>query len=1119
MESGYDGLDPSQGRAVEAETNAVVRAGAGSGKTRVLAARYVREARAGLPLESILALTFTRKAAGEMRSRIREALRKDSDPAVRAKAAEFDRAEICTFDSFCARVARSACRAWGMSPDFSQDEDALDALVSSEAFSFILEWRESGAFRALVAANGFQGLQEGVLAVAAKRMCPSSPSDYLSMPGKYESELKAIVVRAMEGLASMRAIASGENGSGSGESHKALLAALAEPLPVSVDDLGTCRSRISAIISIRAMGKQDSIQALKAWKEKAGPEALKALVALDRMPLYAELCSLLFEFQERILAAKRKAGVLGYHDVAVMARDALVRDAALRSYYKDRIRAIMVDEFQDDNALQKEILYLISERRDIRSQRTPEAADLEDGKLFFVGDEKQSIYRFRGADVSVFRSLAKELGSSSGALSLDWNYRSAPGLVDFFNAVFPIVMGDASMSWEAEYSPVKGALSGGPGSRIILLDSEEAYNDDDADGVSDDGEDSDNGMASGEGASDPEETMLEGKESQAWAIAEFIRDSVEGDDPLRVRDGEGERAVKYGDFAVLVRSTNLQAPLERFFRLMDVPYSAQSLCAFWSDAPANDILAALRASAYPGDRNAIAAYLRSPFARLGDALVSRILLEDAPRSRWKEMADGEDAEKAARAAETLDEIGDLAEGASLAEAVYALWHEKGYRDFILRRKRNRSFAEYFEYAFALARRADAKGLGLAGFIAELEELSEDARGFKELDPPRESREGVRIMTIHAAKGLEFPVVVIPDLEYRGADREGSRPAYVRDDGLITVRMAKSTEEKGNLFYEREKERNDEQAVAEVKRLLYVACTRAESHLVLARVPGRRAPSLMSFWAHLGPALADSAVSAMVERRSYPSKTVKDARELGHGAAEREIGADELAAAIESATEYRITTSRREFAVTEASAARMELDGIERATPSVRTEGDLAAGLEFGTLVHEIIRASFDSGAGEGIALAVPLSEAAKAALSNLDPSAEGEARGIADAFLRSPVARRAVASGTARTEVPFLMRVDAPSGPAILRGAIDLLFVEGDACVVVDYKTDLERTPGAYGAQVSAYMEAARELCGKPRAEGILYWLRSGEAEAVEGGADLGEAVALLLERQAASVL
>ncbi len=1117
MENGYDGLDPSQASAVEAETNVVVRAGAGSGKTRVLAARYVREARAGLPLESILALTFTRKAAGEMRSRIREALRKDPDPAVRAKAAEFDRAEISTFDSFCARVARSACRAWGMSPDFSQDEDALDALVSSEAFSFILERRESGAFRAIVAANGFQGLQEGVLAVAAKGMCPSSPSDYLSMPGTYESELKAIVARAMEGIASMRVIASGENGAGSGESHKALLAALAEPLPASVEDLGTCRSRISAITAVRALGKQESIQVLKEWKEKAGPEAFKALAALDRMPLYAELCSLLSEFQERILAAKRKAGVLGYHDVAVMARDALAKDAALRSYYKERIRAIMVDEFQDDNALQKEILYLISERKDLRSQGTPVAADLESGKLFFVGDEKQSIYRFRGADVSVFRSLARELGSSSGALSLDWNYRSAPGLVDFFNAIFPIVMGEASLPWEAEYSPVKGALSGGSGSRIILLDSEEAY--DDADRASDDGEGPENGMAGGKGAPETEEALLEGKESQAWAIAEFIRESVGGGDPLRVRDGEGERPAKYGDFAVLVRSTNLQAPLERFFRLMDVPYSAQSLCAFWSDAPANDILAALRASVYPGDRNAIAAYLRSPFARLGDALVAKILLEGAPRSRWKEMSDGEDAEKAARAAETLDEISDAAEGASLAEAVYVLWHEKGYRDFILRRKRNRSFAEYFEYAFALARRADAKGIGLAGFIAELEGLSEDARGFKELDPPRESREGVRIMTVHAAKGLEFPVVVIPDLEYRGADREGSRPAYVRDDGLITVRMAKSTEEKGNLFYEREKDRNDEQAVAEVKRLLYVACTRAESHLVLARVPGRRAPSPMSFWAHLGPALRDSAVSTLVERRSYPAKTVKDARELGHGAAEREIGAAELAAAIESATEYRVTASRREFAVTEASAARMELDGIERTAPSALTEGSFAAGPEFGTLVHEIIRASFDSGAGEGIALAVPLTDAAKAALSIIDPSAEREARVLADAFLRSPVARRAVASGMARTEVPFLMRVDAPSGPVILRGAIDLLFVEGDACVVVDYKTDLERTPEAYGAQVSAYMEAARELCGKPRAEGILYWLRSGEAEAVEGGVDLGGAVALLLERQAASVL
>jgi ATP-dependent exoDNAse (exonuclease V) beta subunit len=1108
MAKAKSALDPSQERAVEERGTAVVRAGAGSGKTRVLAARYARLVKEGSPLESVLALTFTKKAAGEMRSRIRDALRDDPDETVRSRAASFDRAEISTFDSFCARVARSGCGRWGLSPDFVQDEDARERLVSAEAFSFILERRRSAAFRALVSANGFSGLQEGVLGMASRRMTPSSPVDFASMPELCRRELDPIAAEGLAPLAGLRA--SVLEDAGKGVTMDGLRALLAPALPPWPGEAAPVLALLDSLMGVAARGKSGSIALFSEWKKGPGPAAAKALAALEGLPLYGELCALLEEFQERVLAAKRGAGILGYHDVAVMARDVLRDDLELRAFYKERFGAVMVDEFQDDNALQKEILYLVCERRGSEGKGVPGAGDLEPGKLFFVGDEKQSIYRFRGADVSVFRSLAKELGLASSDLSLSRNYRSSPDLVAFFNALFPIVMAGASEPWEAEYLPVEAAVAPGPGSKVVLLSPEE-------DSADADGEDDYDGDADGdEAAASP--SALGGGSSQAWAIAEYIRESVEGREPLLVRSGPEWRPARYGDFAVLIRSSNRQAPLERFFRLEGIPYAAQDLCGFWSDAPANDILAALRAAAYPEDRNALAAFLRSPFARLGDDAVSGILIDALPPGEWKEAVRPEEADKAERAAATLEEIRGMADSSSLTDIVYALWHEKGYRDFVLRRPRNRSFAEYFEYAFALARRSDEEGAGLAGFIARLEESGAKEGGLKDIDPPRESREGVRIMTVHKAKGLEFPVVILPDMEYGGGDRNSANPAYFTPEGLIAARMAKGPESRGDVFYDRSKALNDAQTEAEAKRLLYVACTRAESRLVLARAPRGRASTAASFWAHISPALDDPLVSSMVERRTYPSRTLGEYLALGRGSEGGLMGAAELETGLKAAGTASWEPERREFAVTEVNAAHIALQGesARRRTGEGGAEAEKISGPAFGILVHELIRAALDSGGGPGSGRAAPLGEAAMKALASIEggDAAERDARALAEEFLQSDLARRALASGTMRTEAAFLLGAESPAGPAVLKGAIDLSFIEGGTCVVIDYKTDIERVSGAYDAQVSIYMEAARELSGAGRVEGYVFWLRAGGPERARGGVDPGPAIALLMEQR-----
>jgi ATP-dependent helicase/nuclease subunit A len=1123
MSGGSPDLDKAQEKAVRARGNLVVEAGAGSGKTAVLAARYLRLVKEdNLELESILALTFTRKAAGEMRARIRRALLEDDDPRLRSQAESFERAEIHTFDGFCARVARSACRRWGLDPDFIADEEAAARLTGQEAFAFALERRQAPVFRAIVAANGFEALLHDVLGLAAGRMSPAAPLDFSGMAARHRGLLLDMAGRGLPELEGLRRMVLDYQGNKAADSIAGLTAVLSPRLPALPEGHAELAAIVEAVMGTAARMGEPLKSALKAFKEEKGPGSfmLSALAGLGRLPMYAELYALLGEFQERILAAKRAAGILGFRDVAVMARQALLEDLELRDFFKARFRALMVDEFQDDDTLQKDILFLLAERRGLSSPGVPTADGLEEDKLFFVGDEKQSIYRFRGADVSVFRGLSRELvrpGRESPGqdvdLALDRNYRSDPALVDFFNALFPLVMADAQADWEARYRPAVPALPRGPAEPVILLEME-------AEGVPGPSEagveaEADAETGAGEGIDDEAGEWLSPEESQAWAIAEFIRSSVEGREPLMVRDGRegGRRPAGYGDFAVLLRSVNLQAPFERFFRLLGLPYAAQDLCAFWSEAPANDLLAALRCAVYPGDRNALAAFLRSPFCRLGDDTIARILLGGLVPDEWERAAQGGDEggkaegvmaeiEKAARARGIVLSLRAMADRRPLPDILSWLWHENGYADFISRRPRNRAFAEYFDYVFALAARAQEEGAGMAGFISALEDLGREEGSLRDIDPPRRSAGGIRLMTVHKAKGLEFPVVILPSLGYQGL-RGGQRGAAAWWEDVLVTRLERKADEGADPFLLLSGEREKSMALAELKRLLYVACTRAESRLVLAAYPGRGAFPEMSFGGQLAGPLSDPALAAMVERRAYPRRGIDEYLGLCRSSEQAMRKPEDVEAGLASARVEVLAAPRRELAVTALNAAYAASLPIARpgdapAAASLDADAaDEASGPAFGTLVHEIIRTGLAAG-GEAAALeALPLSAEAQAALDLLPEGSRAlpEARSLAAGFLASPLAKRALSSGSMRLETPFLYRIDTPGGPILARGAIDLFFIEGGECVVVDYKTDLERRPDRYRLQLSIYMEAARELCGAAGASGILAWLRAGGPE------------------------
>jgi ATP-dependent exoDNAse (exonuclease V) beta subunit len=254
----------------------------------------------------------------------------------------------------------------------------------------------------------------------------------------------------------------------------------------------------------------------------------------------------------------------------------------------------MIDEFQDDNELQKRLLFLIaSEPGDL------DRPSLAPDKLFFVGDEKQSIYLFRGADVSVFRRLSGELGTE--AIPLSRNFRSEPVIIDMINAIFPSVMAPSNPDngredFEASFERLDTREStSGVTPRFVYL--ELPYRD-------------------ARGARD---AFRDAAECEAWEVAHLVRDAVEGGSLLVADRGTGKaRKARYEDFAILLRSTSKQVHFEKYLRLFGVPYGSENACGLFSEAVACDLYYALRLALYPDDRNALAAYLRSPFAGLSD---------------------------------------------------------------------------------------------------------------------------------------------------------------------------------------------------------------------------------------------------------------------------------------------------------------------------------------------------------------------------------------------------------------------------------------------------------------------------------------------------------------------
>ena len=1132
-------LNEHQKQAVKINENAVVAAGAGSGKTKVLASRYVYLiTEKNYQVEHILALTFTDKAAAEMHRRIYRELQKmyaETDDAVQRKRAgaaldSFFKAQIMTIDAFCHKIAVTACRRFGISPDFTIDLAESNRLAYNLSLDFFLEHRADTNLQYLLGDKPITDfINDFFVKILNDYVTVSRPIDFSEALQNQLAAAEPLFTgyrkQAERILGDIAAHLEGNDNYISAV--KEAYAQLPEfPFTLQDPQCPVFLERLKAICSVKkTLGakKDEDVKACKALCGELGESSVR-LQSLyhfyahkEQMQKVYALCSVL---QERFIAEKKRKSLLHFGDIAQLAVDALITDPDLRLFYKKQTHRIMIDEFQDNNSLQRDLLFLLAEHEERIGQSIPEPDELVPDKLFFVGDEKQSIYAFRGADVSVFRTLSKDLqqGGSSASINLQTNYRTEPELLNFFNSVFMRVFYSETNqpltggvpAFEAEFIPIlsRDAVPNlMPQTDILFIDKKRFADQSDAD------------------QTDTDTPMLTPIECEAYTLAQKIAD-IHAERYLVYDDAlHATRPCTWSDFAVLLRASTHQAVYERFFRAFKIPYISVQQKGLFHDAPLNDICALLRLAVYPNDRAVYAQTLRSPFVRLSDRSFTRLMLyslkhEGQPfNPAAAEELEVEDRQYFLAACALFERLQGSIKKKSNAELITALWYDEGYRYILLTEPRYHRYLELYDYLFALAVKADAAGQSLSAFIDTLISYIHVEERIEDMEIPLEyGGDAVKIMTVHKSKGLEFPIVCIPDCGNAGKLEKKEGMVFLHKDLGPVIHLPPETKNdpSANIFFEELRQEANAKHLAETKRLLYVAVTRAKVRLLMSGVQETggdieelpEAPRTLeeirqqlvqpqkeennrSFFQLLLPALSgDINCVHFTEVLPLPASTVQ------HTAEDRlRFNLDETRAIYRQAAEKNFSLAEpRVIPATQFEKDRQWLHLSETPLPSISNqeshnmahsqtmehpekagntgtdaastaktadgnigtepEEDELSSTEFGTLVHKAMEARF---------LDRPCTLPAKYAR---------EVKKLCSAFFSSPLGQKAAEASFRKTEYGFLTLYEGK----LIIGQIDLLFEYEDTAYIIDYKTDQKVYPEKHRKQLLIYKAAVENF-------------------------------------------
>ena len=1084
-----------------------VEAGAGTGKTHELVERIVNlVVEGGVALRAVAAITFTEAAAAELRDRVREAFEKrlaggasgDEAAACEQAMADIDQAAIGTLHGFCLRILSEHPLDVGLPPRV----EILDEVASQLAFqerwaSFVDGLFGDAATEELVLRAWALGIE-----IDASSSMKSSFKDVASVfEDSWDrlvgarTEVASPVLRPLD-LSGLRRAA---------DEMRALRDSCIKPPDLLHERYASVLASVDAVLE-----EGDPLRQLRLLAESFGDwkasgkgqaprwrDVVAARAAVDAVgeagaevhgaasdEVLRQLSLRLAHFTLDAAEHRRQVGHLVFHDLLVLARRLLQTSAEARAALHAKYERLLLDEFQDTDPIQVEVAVLIASAITSGEVDAPwEKIDTEPGRLFFVGDPKQSIYRFRRADIGLFLAARDRFArDAGGAVVLRHNFRTVEPVLSWVNHVFGALMPVEVEGRQPAYAPLtadRTTRGSGADHRVVVLG----------------------------GARDARAGEL--REEEAAAVAATVA-TMKGDRerwPVWV-DGRW-RAPRWRDVTILIPTRTSLRQLEDALDVEGVPYRVATGSLVFDTQEVREALDALRAIDDPGDELALVSALRSPLYACSDVdLFTYRRAGGAWHVRATPPAGLGSDHPVVEALAHLRALADDRWWLEPSALLDRLLRERNAFALAFGSRRPREVWRRLRFIVDQARAFEesAGGGGLRGFLAWAElQRTEGTRVHEPLMAETDD-DAVSILTIHGAKGLEFPITVLSGATTQG--RSGRRGLQVVWDGDVPEVRANARASTEN--FDRLADIEAEMDVHERLRLLYVACTRARDHLVVSAFhkPSPRSPSYGELVAgscpggegcrrrfeHAGDvevpgerAPVDPAVPTMPLTLPFDDREGWIAKREALLAPQREprfLSATAIAAEASSLAAAVPDEEGLEGAGEEDEAARPEL-------PWRRGR----AGTAVGRAVHAVLQ-FVDPGAGDVEARVVEL--ATQQAHVEAVPDAVDTIVALATSALRAPSVREAHAAARQWRE----LYVAAPLGARAVEGYIDLLFERADGkLVLVDYKTDSVRGAGEadakverYALQTAAYALAVEVSTGLEVAEARLVFCTTGEA-------------------------
>jgi ATP-dependent exoDNAse (exonuclease V) beta subunit len=1131
----------------------VVEAAAGTGKTTELVERIVRVLATGrAKVDGVVAVTFTEKAAGELKLRLREALdlaRTSADADARERLNDalqsLEEAHVSTIHGFCAELLRERPVEARVDPLFSVLTEPQAERLFDQGFSGWIQAQlqdpPEGVRRGLRRSiwQGYGTVTREDTPIDRLRRAAWELAQWRDFNGPWTRrpfDRVGDITRLVDALHAFAALTEAPSYAKdtlfldtAGARHlSAEIAIQQESLRLKADDdrdydgwearfVDLSRDRyFSKVRHGRGPGYKPGVprqRVLDAY------EALKVQLDQFRLDADADLAAALQQELAGALARyeglKARAGALDFLDLLLKARDLVRGNAGVRRGFQRRFTRIFVDEFQDTDPLQAEILLLLA-------SDDPEQDDWRKvvpapGRLFIVGDPKQSIYRFRRADVGTYRDVCERLVACGAKLvTLTTSFRSVPHIQACVNAAFAPVMTGDPVTLQADYVPLsrhRPDIKGQPA--VVVLPVPEPYG-------------TRNLSAAKIEASLPDATGA----FVDWLIEESAW-KVNG------------RPIQARDICILFRrflsfGEDVTEPYVRALEARGVRHVLVGGKSFHNREEVETIRAALSAIEWPDDELAVFAALHGALFAIGDEELlewkQRFSVFHPFRIPREEVA--AHLQPIVESLKLLQHLHRRRNYRPVAETIQDLLDAtRAHVGIVLRSAGEQALANVLHVA-ELARQYEANGgLSFRGFVDELRVAAETAQA-AEAPILEETSDGVRMMTVHKAKGLEFPVVVLADLTCKLSRAEAGRWLDAPND--ICALKIGGWSPIDLLLHDAEEAARDR---AESQRLTYVAATRARDLLVVpavgdapydggwldplvpavyppedARRHPQRAPGVPDFKSKdtvLHRPEGDPATPKTVAPGTFAfhdyAVTWWDPRALRLGVPssfglrrdDLIVRDGDMFAVEDRLAEYERWRSERATVIEQAArpsvrmqtatawAAEAAATGVDQALLDV-PEGQIAIvqipgaekrprGARFGTLVHAVL-ATVPLDAADDIVARVTRTQAR---IINASTEEVDAAIVVVGAVLRHDLMARVRASAVVTRETPVSwLQKDG----VLIEGVLDLAFDEGDQTVVVDFKTDYELAAGEtrYRAQLQQYVHAVSRATGRP-ASGVLF--------------------------------